>query len=506
MDEPKRSGADTTGGQPEFVGAEGSSIHYGPTWNPEAEEKKADGDETIAVLVCHGMGQQVRYETISAVANAIRIEANGTNEKLEVHISKENESFLARAELSWKKEGKNYCVHVYEAYWAPLTEGKVTYWDTISFLFGAAWNTSRYTFRGKFLRWMFGGRQPLRLGRWGLPLLAGVMTVLLTQVALGIYVSLALVQTYQQLMKATLPVGVSFLNREGWLQWWSTQKVFTGGASHIARDAVVWFALVAVVYFFRYFVVQFVGDVAAYVSPYKDSKFDKLRQKIQKVGLDVGKVVYGFGGPIVERATQGGENFHIPPQYKKIIMVGHSLGSVLAYDTLNALINLDNVSGPDEQRRVIKRTRALVTFGSPLDKTAFIFRTQAKSDQDWIREQIANSMQPLIVSYPHFRPFSFCWVNLWSPADIISGALDYYDAVKLPESKGRTVRNIIDKRAWIPLAAHVQYWNNPLLRQQLHYFVTNPDSEGCFEPEDKTPEGKKAAQPRAILNRGPKER
>src|SRR5262249_49386609 len=95
----------------------------------------------------------------------------------------------------------------------------------------------------------------------------------------------------------------------------------------------------------------------------KDSKFEELRQKIQKVGLDVGKVIYGFRLPDVA-----------VPHYEKIVIVGHSLGSVLAYDTLNALINLDNTSDAADQRYVVSRTRALLTFGSHLDKPAFIFQ------------------------------------------------------------------------------------------------------------------------------------
>src|SRR6185295_15762857 len=113
---------------------------------------------------------------------------------------------------------------------------------------------------------------------------------------------------------------------------------------------------------------------AAYVSPYKSSKFDELRKRIQKVGWEVGKGIYGL-------------------DYSRVVMVGHSLGSLLAYDTLNALINFEQ-TGPFKP--VLARTPALITFGSPLDKTAFIFRMQR---EDWIREQMAAAMQPLIVDY-----------------------------------------------------------------------------------------------------------
>lgn len=226
----------------------------------------------------------------------------------------------------------------------------------------------------------------------------------------------------------------------------------------------MWFGLVGEAFFVRYFIIEYVGDVAAYVSPYKDSKFDELRQQIQKVGLDIGKVIYGFG------ASQ-----ETVPRYDKIVVVGHSLGSVLAYDTLDALINTDSVSAPADRRGVVARTRALITFGSPLDKTAFIFRMQVRDSQGWIREQMVASAQPLILDYARYRPAPFEWVNIWSKADIISGELNYYDDPddpRHPPNKPPCVVNMRDPKSWIPFYAHVQYWNNPSLREQLYDSVS----------------------------------
>lgn len=72
----------------------------------------------------------------------------------------------------------------------------------------------------------------------------------------------------------------------------------------------------------------------------------------------------------------------------------------------------------------MERTRLLVTFGSPLDMIALIFASQ------WVRatetrEALAASFQPLILDYERFRTIP--WVNIWSPADIISGGLGFFD-------------------------------------------------------------------------------
>jgi hypothetical protein len=69
--------------------------------------------------------------------------------------------------------------------------------------------------------------------------------------------------------------------------------------------------------------------------------------------------------------------------------------------------------------------------------------------------------------------------NLWSPFDIISGHLDYYDPPNVENAKHRAhylgvapdpgaVRNYIDPDAHTPLAAHVEYWNGKLLAQHVY--------------------------------------
>jgi len=45
-----------------------SLIHYGSIWNQSLESARENRHGPVAVLVCHGMGQQVRYQTISSLA------------------------------------------------------------------------------------------------------------------------------------------------------------------------------------------------------------------------------------------------------------------------------------------------------------------------------------------------------------------------------------------------------------------------------------------------------
>ena len=182
----------------------------------------------------------------------------------------------------------------------------------------------------------------------------------------------------------------------------------------------------------------------------KLDRFCKIRQEIKQIAS--GSVTGIYTARSADDSSW---------EYSKIAIVGHSLGSVIAYDTLNKLLNLDDITGNHVD--VEKRTCLLETFGSPLDKIAFFFTIQGK-ETFHIREQLAAVVQPLIQSYAKFRTFP--WVNVYSGNDIVSGSLQFYD---LPDTSYKfNVENIPDPDAVVPLAAHVDYWKNDLVWQQLY--------------------------------------
>ncbi|HXE08357.1 MAG TPA: hypothetical protein VN612_10695 [Acidobacteriaceae bacterium] len=461
-----------------------AAFHYGaPSEREEAVRDFAGAAEAatpVAVLVCHGMGEQVRFETIGQLASSIlsaaeaggcRVHPNG------VHLSREGDGLLARAELKWATaEGVEKEAHIYEAYWAPVTESKVTYADTLRFLFQAAWRgirCSKLLRRSSFKRWMFGNLRPVVISAGTQLALVIVGLFLLAEVGVIAFVTLKVAAGVKELASTQWPVlpqlnGVwgticsvaSFL----WHCLLQLAKPFIPQHARLHRmpldhewwcaawHTLVWLATIAQAFVVRYFLIQYAGDVAAYISPFKASKFDAIRTEIQQIGLKVGRVIYGFD------PVSG------VPHYERVVVVGHSLGSVLAYDTLNALINTDLTSPNEEQRDVAARTTHLITFGSPLDKTAFLFRNQSNHVKDPLREQMAAGFQPLILDYKTFRS-RLEWINLWSPMDIVSGSLDYYDWKDAP---GYTpVVNRVDRAAWVPLVAHVQYWNGGELAKTL---------------------------------------
>jgi hypothetical protein len=550
----------------------------------------------VAIFVAHGMGQQIPFQTLEAVAEGLlRYDAHGPGLRAPqvattVVVGGER---LQRLELNVTLPGGSTReVHVYEGYWAPFTEGQVKLRDVAGFLLRSAIagiQLGTHDFR----RWIFGRYvrfpAPMRAVLYllvalslvvALAFLNGViMTMAVARVPLKSppsWLSDALFQDVTTILNALLCAVAPLLIVLCWATWrlrrgherprgtgvasviafglalWSTlaaavlvgaafiyhvtvsadpasslfgtghaelvgnfntgfdiaatvvllavvlfgvgrfvrtmmreldvalhQKTATRGLTTWVlagflvlvgtlaglaaavwllrlrgtaaawRHGLAWPLVVAVSLAVRWFLIQYAGDVAAYVQPQTLDRFFALRQAVKDAVGGVARAIYR------------------DPQYHEIIMVGHSLGSVVIYDVLNRLI-LDRQLAIVDAPEVVKRTRLLLTFGSPLDKTAFIFGTQGSGREP--REALAASVQPLITD-PAVRPK---WINIWSPWDIVSGHLDYYDlppdrtTVKNPNA----VENMKDDRAVTLLAAHVEYWSNPLLFQQILAHLT----------------------------------
>ena len=478
-----------------------------------------------AVLVFHGIGEEVRFETLSRTASLILMEAKERKANdISVVIRSVPKDATAtqlevRAELSWTEiDGMERRVDVYEAYWAPLTMGQVKYGETVSFLAASGWNGLRGTIfsgrAGTYKRWLFGDFRELRTTAGTLPLLVLLMTMVgfvaaviamaasavagvaryagsgdrtgIVNAANFIYNQIAIPWNGVLRLTGRLIHGqgwvehLTFNSSLSWAFWWQGLLAF-----------LLWVGLIVVAFWLRDLITQYAGSLVAYLSPYKDSKFEKLRSDIQQVGLDAANLIY--------------EGYNLPsnwiPKYEKVVILGHSLGSVIAYDTLNAMINRESARNPEgaPNNPAVDRTRALITFGSPLDKTAFLFRVQLNvesnslDEEGSLRETMVSAVQPLIADYkyrfdPDRAPHGPDWINLWSRMDIISGHLDYYDDpdVRMAEEKkaqvskaenakdaerapqGPCVQNLQDPGAWIPIAAHNQYWTTKLLRSTVY--------------------------------------
>ncbi|MDB4870787.1 MAG: hypothetical protein JWL97_1791 [Gemmatimonadales bacterium] len=555
----------------------------------------------IAIFVAHGMGQQIPFETLDAIAESLRAhdaKLTGRRDKPTSNTIKAGpEQWLQRIELKLKSIDNPIEAHVYEGYWAPLTEGRITLRQVMGFLSGAGSNGLKIALK-TFKRWLMGEYRafptPIRIMLYLLVALAAVaslvalnstiVTVAATRTVFsqrpwwlttGLFADLTTtfngVVTTMIAFAASLAISVGIRRAKvpvvvrkiwGWVTvvvfYLTVLAIILAGASvvsllfvHIrggvANNAELWqrfasrdsiqrfnstfdswalilvvivaglillfrlvavikgfvrdlgeahgrwltvavaaafsFLIVAVVFivsgffgtlqgsegfiaaqrgiawpllvaasaFIRLVLVQYLGDVAIYVMPYKVDAFNDLRKEIKETVYKVAHAVYAL-------KDQSGKQ----PAYDQVIVLGHSLGSVIVYDALNRLIHEDRVAAPADALHVVDRTPLFLTFGSPLDKTAFIFGAQGHGTTE-ARESLAASVQPLIQSYD-YRPAS--WINIYSPWDIISGYLDLYD---LPDSTDpRKVENLKDPEATTLLMAHTEYWNDSLLVRTLY--------------------------------------
>jgi hypothetical protein len=540
-----------------------------------------------AILVAHGMGQQIPFQTLDDVAEGLMaLDARGRagvpNPTARTIVA-EGER-VSRLELSLQLDagGMTREVHIYEGYWAPFTEGRVSIRDVVQFLFRAGWRGMRFGVE-PFKRWLFGeywtlpapsrtilylivalavvvslialnaiivtvaaARAPFTSPpQWLGPALFSDLTTIMnvlvaTFVAFGVVMTIAMsrglgvlrhvgrllsiplfvVAIVATIVSATAAVVVVAhhlyasqnggtaraligslpwaepLNRDvsltllwsgivivaGCALWWLARFVRrllsprdapsdhfgrtilvlaltllmfaaafvaafwlsdrawpTGAIVPHVRAALAWPCVVLAAALVRWFLIEYLGDVVAYVEPQALDKFYELRRQIKDSVGTTARIVYGM------------------QEYEDILVVGHSLGSVVAYDVLNRLL-IEEPIGP-RRLSVRARTKLLLTFGSPLDKTAFLFGAQGTGTE--AREALAASVQPLI-SDQNARP---PWINVSSPFDIISGSLDFYD---LPDRSNRNfVQNERDPDASTWIAAHSEYWQNKKIFQLL---------------------------------------
>jgi hypothetical protein len=159
-----------------------SSLQNLPAWNASSDSAKP-----VAVLICHGMGQQVPFETLASVAERLQApDATALPVVRHVHFTdkddKSRTNWLPRAEISVPGPAGEAAreVHVYEAYWAPLTEGVISLTEVVRFLATAGGYGVWRNVTGKpFERWVFGDERRFRIPiRTPLGLLAALLVVL----------------------------------------------------------------------------------------------------------------------------------------------------------------------------------------------------------------------------------------------------------------------------------------------------------------------------------------
>jgi hypothetical protein len=233
----------------------------------------------------------------------------------------------------------------------------------------------------------------------------------------------------------------------------------------------LWFLLA---YFVRFILVDYVGDVAVYVNANALSSSFKSREQI----LD--ECSESLSQILCQRTNS--QDPRSPYVYDRVLIAGHSLGSVIAYDTINELLNRARSSNPnsadDLQPEDLDKLRGMATFGCPLNKIFYFFRERTQPSQT-LRRQIIDLLhgfriESSLLTYPptgsapsgamQFNPdprwalaegylnSGFHWINAYALADPVSGRLSFYDLQSAQNQKLFWY--------WKFGLAHLSYWTD----------------------------------------------
>jgi hypothetical protein len=467
-----------------------------------------------ALLIIHGIGEQNPYETLDSFGRGI-FSFLGEKCRMDVKLQPKEiahkdwtQVYMRIGVGPFAGEKPTGYVDVYEYYWAPFTEDKVNAIDTLKWLIRTDLTPLRYL--GDNLQEMVNPHSPRTLAQavWlflreigrivllYLPLAASLVYLLswlprgpkfkdalrpltfllqgdpwwarpavLACYALGVLMVLFFLNTFGQFAKRK---GHSIEKRAEWLWcvlaivfavfffWVGCELAEWEGVSFAAAWPVVrrnHLPLVAAIVAaaLTYVLTKYVADVAVYTTADAKSKN------------------YATRSAILDGSTKALAEILVNPDYDRVILAGHSLGSVIAYDTINELIGrVSGVPGPgpDHPEPVVtepqlRKLLGLVTFGSPLDKIYYFFREHVREDQA-IRAQILSLLHSFrkVPSGRDYGQYEFkykplkleelLWLNAWSPLDPVSARLHFYDVKQ-------------QKRFWywVPGLAHLGYWRDP---------------------------------------------
>lgn len=482
----------------------------------------------IAMLVIHGIGEQNPYETLDSFARGVfrylrdRRHLNITLTSIRIALKEWTEVGMRIAVNPGAGPDLEGAVDIFEHYWAPETEDKLNWKDTLKWLIRTDLTPLRYF--ADNLQEMMNARQNTRFWKrlaaafWFslklyarevmrvlflyLPLAAGLLwlcawmshprnlwsslqplagdlrayVVWPDVLALACY-ALAVLMIWFMLQSLGAFLRRRRVTIQGWAEgmWFllalGSALLFTlfglviSSYLHIDLDPLwraVWshkqtltLAVLAVgaAAFLRYALTGYVADVAVYVTSDAKSKN------------------YAARGAILKGSTAALKRILLDPNYDHVVLAGHSLGSVIAYDTINELlVQFNGALGPASDQpslplnlAQLQKLKGLLTFGSPLDKIYYFFREHVNEDQA-IRAQILSMLHsfrktPSGRDYGRFEfQYRFpqldylVWINAYSFLDPVSARLKFY------------MLNDDDQRSfwyWVPGLAHLSYWGDP---------------------------------------------
>jgi len=380
--------------------------------------------ENTAIFVAHGIGNQHPMETLEQFGkNLIKTYQKHLGAKNLTIEHRIRHKEAGNGERDWydnylriKYSGSANYIDIYEYYWAHYTEGKAEWGDVNNWLQGVTSGAKKFYKRNLGLSASMRDISVLTKSGFRYQLFINVMSRALL-LAEAVWSGVRGLMGYIPLIGGILQRGYESYSRS---------------ISHTLTNII--------------------GDLVAYSVTDAKSKYYPIRRAI----LDgcVKALLFLIEDGVVDSNGKfiGGKNGK--RSYEKIIIAGHSLGSLVVYDALNqinlmvnsCLVESYQSNGHCQTlngRSLQDQLCGLITFGSPLDKSAFFLRENIPDDQ-FVRQQLLNHYMnfkqkdwtPDLASQTDFFPVenqstsrlleNVPWRNYFDQHDYVSGDLDYY--------------------------------------------------------------------------------
>jgi hypothetical protein len=233
--------------------------------------------------------------------------------------------------------------------------------------------------------------------------------------------------------------------------------------------------ILTVILFLQKYIVGYLGDVAVYVNTSEVRKEFSIRKAIIEKMIDHLNFLLGINLNTKKfnrepRRTKNDEGDIKPERdYDDIVIVAHSLGSVIAYDALNRVLY---PNGSEEAQVAKEKIRHLFTVGSPLEKIWYYFRDHSHPD-DPVYQGIIGELKGVKKKGPDEKSQldNCAWTNIWAFTDVISSRLDRYgDGV---ENKHDHETN---HKLWI--LNHLKYWYSSMAMKHIGNRIFSEEKHG----------------------------
>jgi hypothetical protein len=202
--------------------------------------------------------------------------------------------------------------------------------------------------------------------------------------------------------------------------------------------------------------VNYMGDVALYCN------------------TDVKSEYYAIRKNILDGAVEKIQLLLNNKDYDEVLICGHSLGSVITYDTIDR-INIQ-MHSDITLRQNASKLKGITTFGSPLDKISFFFDEHINREKQPLRFSITAHLHGFrkkmveheLPSNMQWYLGTIPWLNFWSQTDVVSGYLDVYDNVtNIQMDFSSQFEGKKFSKTKLLAFSHTLYWETPAMYDHI---------------------------------------